>query len=264
MTRGERRPEPQPSEASPRGEGRPEPQGQAPQRGARSEAQPSEVNQVKLRHNKVELALHALRGGDGPALMLLHGLGERSPARVPAELASWPGPVFALDFTGHGDSTVPRGGGYTSEILMGDVDAALEHIGAATLVGRGIGAYIALLCAGARPKLVRGAILRDGPGLAGGSARPGTPQIPMPDPNAEAPPDPFALVELAADVRPPDYATSFARQAAHLSGLERPISVCTLERPDWLRAVVEEPGVEACECDEALAVYAASARGAKR
>jgi pimeloyl-ACP methyl ester carboxylesterase len=215
----------------------------------------------KLRHNRVELALHSLRAGDGPALLLLHGLGERSPAALPPELVAWPGPVYALDFTGHGASTIPRGGGYTSEILMGDVDAALARIGTATLVGRGIGAYIALLSAGARPKTVRGAILRDGPGLAGGSARPGTPQIPMPDPAAIAPPDPFALVELAADVRPPDYATSFARQATHLSGLERPISVCTLERPDWLRAVAEEPGVETCEVEVALARYAASARG---
>ena len=244
-----------------RGEGRPEARGQAPRSGARSEAKPSEV---KLIHNRVELALHTLRGGDGPALLLLHGLGERSPGHVPPELSSWPGSVFALDFTGHGGSTIPRGGGYTSEILMGDVDAALTHTGPATLVGRGLGAYIALLSAGARPKLVRGAILRDGPGLAGGSARPGTPLIPMPDPDAVAPPDPFALVELAVDVRPPDYATSFARQATHLSGLERPISVCTLERPDWLRAVVEETGVEDCELDDALAVYGARTREAKR
>ena len=65
-----------------------------------------------------------------------------------------------------------------------------------------------------------------------------------------------SVVELASDVRPPDYATSFVRQATHLSGLERPISICTLERPDWLRAVVEEPGVETCELEQALGLYA--------
>lgn len=219
---------------------------------------------ILLSHNRVQLALHELRSGDGRALLLLHGLGERSPARTPAELEAWPGPVLALDFTGHGGSSVPRGGGYTSEILIGDVDAALARVGHATLVGRGLGAYIALLCAGARPRLVRGAILLDGPGLAGGSARPGTPLIPIPDPNAVTPPDPFALVELASDVRPPDYATSFVRQATHLSGLERPISICTLERPDWLRAVVEEPGVETCELEQALALYASEPPAAAR
>jgi glycosyltransferase involved in cell wall biosynthesis len=104
--------------------------------------------------------------------------------------------------------------------------------------------------------VVRGAILRDGPGLAGGSSRPGTPIVPRPDPGAAGPPDPFALIELAIDVRPPDYASSFAHQATHLSELERPVLVCTVERPDWLRAVLEEPGVEAWGLDAALAQFA--------
>ena len=65
-------------------------------------------------------------------------------------------------------------------------------------------------------------------------------------------------------MRPPDYATGFARQATHLSGLERPITVLTIERPDWLRAVVEEQGVEVGELDAALDAYAAQSRGARR
>ena len=55
--------------------------------------------------------------GTGRPLLLLHGLGERSPTAVPDHLAAWPGPVWALDFTGHGASSVPRGGGYTAEML---------------------------------------------------------------------------------------------------------------------------------------------------
>jgi pimeloyl-ACP methyl ester carboxylesterase len=216
---------------------------------------------LRIRHGRVTLALHVLSGddasADGHALLLLHGRGERSPARLPAAVSGWPGPVWALDFTGHGASDVPRGGGYTAELLMADADAALAHLGRATLLGRGLGAYVALLLAGARPTEVRGAILCDGSGLAGGGPRPTTPAIAWP---AEQPrsgaPDPFALVELARDIRPPDYATSFVRQANQLSGLERPLSVCAVERPDWLAAVVAEPGVEVTCLAEALAHHA--------
>lgn len=209
-----------------------------------------------LVHGKVRLALHTLRPGEGRALLLLHGLGERSPREAPREAEAWPGPVLALDFTGHGRSSVPEGGGYTAEILMADADAALAALGTATLLGRGLGAYVALLLAGARPTAVRGAILRDGPGLVGGGPRPGTSLIPAVERDPVIPPDPFAVVELSRDVRPPDYASSFARQAAQLSGLERPITVCAIGRPDWLRAVLDEPGVEVCDAREALAAYA--------
>ena len=51
-----------------------------------------------------------------------------------------------------------------------DVDAALAALEPQTLYGEGLGAYIALLTAGARPDRVRGAILADGPGLAGGGS----------------------------------------------------------------------------------------------
>ena len=211
---------------------------------------------IKLVHNRIELALHELRKGEGRPLLLLHGLGECSPSSVPGEIASWPGPVYGLDFTGHGASTVPRGGGYTAEILMADADAALAHLSEATLVGRGLGAYVALLCAGGRPATVRGAILRDGPGLAGGGSGSSTPHIAYVAEGSPAPPDPFALADLASDVRPPDYAASFARQATQLSGLGQPICVCALERPDWLAAVVAEVGVEESTLSDALARYA--------
>jgi pimeloyl-ACP methyl ester carboxylesterase len=210
-----------------------------------------------LVHSKLRLALHCLREASGPALLLLHGLGDRSPERLPEAFAGWPGPVHALDFCGHGQSSLPKGGGYTAEVLMADADLALSELGEATVCGHGLGAYVALLVAGGRPEAVRGAILRDGPGLAGGGARPGTPTIvhPVARPDASTP-DPFALIELARDLRPPDYATAFARQATQLSGLERPISVVARERPEWLAAVIGEPGVEQCSLSEALDAYA--------
>lgn len=220
---------------------------------------------TRLHHVHVELALHTLRDGPGPSLLLLHGLGERSPAEVPDEAQAWPGSVHALDFTGHGESSIPDGGGYTAEVLMGDAAAALGHLcgeepGGATLLGRGLGAYIALLLAGARPEQVRGAILCDGLGLAGGGREPGSSSVVFPNPLGVVPPDPFALAELARDVRPPDYATAFVRQASQLSGLDHPVTVACVDRPEWLEAVVLEPGVAEASAGEALAGYAKLAR----
>jgi pimeloyl-ACP methyl ester carboxylesterase len=208
-----------------------------------------------LRHNKIDLALHTLRVGEGRPLLLLHGLGEASPAQAPHWSADWHGPVFALDFTGHGQSTVPPGGGYTAEIVLADADAALAELGTATLVGRGLGAYVALMLAGARPQQIRGAVLCDGPGLAGGAIGP-TSQSFVTLAASPHPPDPYALFELSRDLRPPDYATLFVRMAVESSGLDEPIAVAAIVRPPWLAAVVEEIGVTTCSVADALAIYA--------
>jgi len=217
-----------------------------------------------LRHGKVDLALHHLRGataGGGRPLLILHGLGEASPATVPTWADAWPGPVAALDFTGHGLSTMPHGGGYTAELLLGDADAALAALTegdparSITVVGRGLGAYIALQIAGARAAQVHGAILVDGPGLAGGPTGP-TSQSFFSLPPSTSAPDPYALVELGRDLRPPDYATLFVRLALAGSELEEPIAVASVFRPEWLDAVVKELGVIDVGLAEALATYA--------
>jgi hypothetical protein len=70
-------------------------------------------------------------------------------------------------------------------------------------------------------------------------------------------PDPFALVELAEDLRPSEYAASFAMLAGRSSGLDQPVSVAARARPDWLRRVLAEPGVAEATIEEALAMYAA-------
>lgn len=213
------------------------------------------IETVSLTHNKITLALHKVREGDGRPLLLLHGLGESAAAMTSLDV-EWNGPVWALDFTGHGESTVPRGGGYSCEILMADVDIALRHLGEATLVGRGLGAYVAFLTSGARPTLVRGAVLLDGPGLAGGSVHvTSNSEITRVEREGTAP-DPWALIELAHDARPPTYVTTFARLAVNGSGIADPIAISCRVTPPWVEAIAAEPGVIAdISLTEALEIY---------
>lgn len=222
---------------------------------------------IVLRHNKIDLALHLLRAEPlDPAtpsrpLLLLHGLGDRSPSSVPHWCESWPGPIAALDFTGHGDSTVPGGGGYSPELLMADVDQALAYLTdddparSITVLGRGLGAYVALQIAGARASQIHGAILVDGPGLAGGPTGPTSQSVVALDTNGSSP-DPYALVELGRDLRPGDYAVSFVNLANAGSPTTTPITVASSFRPKWLAAVVEAPGVIEASLSDALATYA--------
>ncbi|MEP1122752.1 MAG: alpha/beta hydrolase [Ilumatobacter sp.] len=222
---------------------------------------------VMLRHNRIDLALHILRAepvdsrNPSRPLLLLHGLGDRSPESVPAWVAAWPGPIAALDFTGHGASTCPASGGYSPETLMADVDQALAHLTdddpdrSITVLGRGLGAYIALQIAGARASQVHGAILVDGPGLAGGPTGPSSQAVFALETNGTTP-DPYALVELGRDLRPGDYAVSFVNLANAGAPIANPITVASSFRPKWLDAVVDSPGVVEATLADALASYA--------
>jgi pimeloyl-ACP methyl ester carboxylesterase len=219
------------------------------------------IRTVALRHARMQLALHELRPdtATGHPLLLLHGLGERSPSEVPAEFIAWPGAVWALDFGGHGASSVSTGGGYTCELLMADADAALASIGPCTVHGRGIGGYVGLLLAGARASQVRGVIIDDGTGLRGGGESPGSATIAGTGRGmlwSGATPDPFALAELSTDVRPPDYAQRFVRLAVEGSTLEIPVAIVAAFRPPWLAALVGEYGVTETVLTDALRLYA--------
>jgi len=208
-----------------------------------------------LRHGRVSIALHELRGGPGRALLCLHALGG-SAADFRAAASLWPGPVFALDFAGHGRSGRLRGGGYHPELLAGDADAALAHTGAACLVGAGVGAYVALLLAGGRPDQVPAALLLPGPGLAGAGEAPDftqdsenvwnqlEPALPGCDP---------AVRRLERDIRPSDYAMSFALAARRLLLGEDGTS-----RPPWWQAAQRSPSAARApaELAQALALLA--------
>lgn len=215
------------------------------------------MSTISLQHNRVTLALHHLRTGNGRPLLMLHGLGEHGQAMSSLKV-QWKGPIWALDFTGHGQSTVPNGGGYSAEILMADVDIALQHLGEATIVGRGLGGYIGFLIAGARPSLVKGVVIIDGPGLSGGAIHAtSSSEITSAGSRTGTTPDPWALIELSRDARPPNYAVTFTRLAVEASTIDEPISVTTRVTPQWIEAISAEPGVlTGVTLDEALEIYA--------
>jgi pimeloyl-ACP methyl ester carboxylesterase len=228
------------------------------QTGTRAPVRAAGEPTVWLQHNRIRLALHRLRDRSDDRvrpLLLLHGLGECTPADPPQAVAAWPGEVWGLDFTGHGHSSIPRGGGYTAEILMADVDAAIAHLGELTVFGRGLGAYVALLIQGGRPSLVRGAVLVDGPGIVGGGIGPSAPRVTTAARSAVTP-DPFALAELTVDVRPPDYAVDYLRLAVRYSDLGEPVSLSGHVRPPWMAALDGLPGVRSLPAVDALADYA--------
>jgi pimeloyl-ACP methyl ester carboxylesterase len=201
-----------------------------------------------LRHARVDIALHQLSGTSGPSLLLLHGLGGSSAdwGELPA---AWPGRVFAVDFSGHGQSAWARGAVYYPELLAGDADAALAEIGTAAIAGAGVGAYVALLLAGGRRDVVPAALLLPGRGLNGGGEWPDwdRPTLHFFDTTASAPLpsgcDP-QLCMLEWDTRPVDYASCFAAAAGRLLLLED-----GTERPPWWRAVAEAGAARAVHDD---------------
>ncbi len=196
-----------------------------------------------LVHGRVELALHALRGVSEPTLLVLHELGGAGRS-VPLVPEVWTGSVWALDFTGHGASTVPGGGGATPEHLLGDVDSALQELGPATLLGYGLGAYVALLAVGALPELVRGAVLAPGAGVAGGGEEPDELAAGGSVTRATLQGAELIRAELEADVRPPGYATLAVRQARHLCAVRNAVAVAPelVGAAPWVDAVASAEG----------------------
>ncbi len=132
----------------------------------------------------------------------------------------------------------------------------MNELGEVTLIGRGLGAYVALMTAAARADAVRGAILCDGSGISGGGPMPGSPTVARVDPEDVAPPDPYALAELSKDVRPPDYAIDFVKIAVSGSGMSNPFAICAKARPEWLKAVADELGVQQVSVEDALRMFA--------
>jgi pimeloyl-ACP methyl ester carboxylesterase len=205
---------------------------------------------IELRNGRVALALHTLRAAEGVALLLLHRLGG-SAADFHRPSLSWSGPIHALDFSGHGHSGRVYGGGYYPELWAADADSALAVLGNVVVLGTGLGAYVALLLAGARPSHVRCAVLCPGAGLAGGGSVPRFPPEVLPpeiDATARAQglqkqsaTDPAALAGQDLYVRPPEYAARFAAAARRIVLLED-----DEPRPGWWRAARDAPAAARC------------------
>jgi pimeloyl-ACP methyl ester carboxylesterase len=102
-------------------------------------------------------------GGDGPPILLVHGLGGRG-----AEwwsTASWLASthrVFALDQRGHGRSDKALGD-FSRDAYVTDVIRVLEWlaVGPAILLGQSMGGLNAFLAAARRPELVRALIVAE-------------------------------------------------------------------------------------------------------
>lgn len=225
----------------------------------------------RLTHGELSLALHelcaptgrAVSAGDGDAgirLLLVHELAgsTRGWGTLPAATtARFPGGVYGLDLAGHGESEWRRGGAYTPELFAADVAIALDELGPSLVAGAGLGAYVALLIAGARPDLISAALLLPGRGLAGGGAMPDFARGPASSEDvarlsreagaaAESgsgaqPPafDPL-VASCLGDIRPLDYACSLATTANALLLLE-PVGCEDL--PAWWVAISGESKV---------------------
>lgn len=190
---------------------------------------------MRLHHARTMIALHELAHGAGLPLLALHALGGSS-ADWGELVTDWPGWVIGVDFSGHGESDPLRGGAYWPELLLADADVALEQLGAAAVVGAGLGAYVALLLAGSRPQSVPAALLLPGRGLAGGGPQPDyeRPFLAALTPAAHPPLPPGCdplLCALECDPRPPEYAARFAAASRRLLLLED-----GGDRPPWWQA----------------------------
>ena len=202
---------------------------------------------TRIRHGRIELALYSRPAAAGPPLLLLHALHDSSAETVDAVV--WPGPVHALDFAGHGASDSLPGGGYTPALFAADADMALAHLGEAAtgvcLAGAGVGAYAALLLAGARPDVIVGALLAPGEGLGSGTGEPDFDRrpvrwTPLGDTRDDAGSDP-ALARLNDEFKPGEYVQAFAERAQQLFLLE-PADAVARALPGWWNVAASQPG----------------------
>ena len=101
--------------------------------------------------------------GEGPTLLLLHGVGNSARTfGFAAEALGERARVLRADLRGHGASPrVP--GGYHLDAYVDDVETLLDEVGPALVVGNSLGGAVAWALAQRRPDLIRAALLEDPP-----------------------------------------------------------------------------------------------------
>jgi pimeloyl-ACP methyl ester carboxylesterase len=116
------------------------------------------------RDDGVEIAVTDL-GGDGPPVLLLHGLAGSARELLPtARILNLSQRVVLIDQRGHGRST-RRPDDLSRAAFVGDVVAVIEQVvdgQPVTLVGQSMGAHTALLTAAWHPGLVERLVMLEG------------------------------------------------------------------------------------------------------
>ena len=116
-----------------------------------------------MRPGGVSIAVTDL-GGDGPVVVLLHGLAGSSRELLPTAHALQGCHVRLVDQRGHGASTrIPDD--LSRPAFVGDVVAVVEELvpgRRGALGGQSMGAHTAFLTAAARPDLVEGLVMLEG------------------------------------------------------------------------------------------------------
>lgn len=116
-----------------------------------------------VRRGGVSIAVSDL-GGDGPTLLLLHGLAGSSRELLPTAEALSGHRVLLVDQRGHGGSS-RRPVDISRDAFVGDIVAVIEEFvpgRRVTLVGQSMGAHTAFLTAAARPDLIGDLVMLEG------------------------------------------------------------------------------------------------------
>lgn len=108
--------------------------------------------------------------GDGPAVVLIHGLAEDRSSWTDVQNALLNYRSYAYDLRGHGETTLGEGEGTLAQ-LGGDLVRFLEQVsGPAICIGFSLGGTVVLWAAAHHPELVKGAIVAGTSSIVGRAA----------------------------------------------------------------------------------------------